>query len=205
MGKESGLLHNIWGSILKSSKLLFFSIGVLVVLIVLCYIILRYADENKSEKFIMIFGFCATIYSVFLTILLYRFISISETAFYLASNDFVENNKNEIIKNAIYISNFVKDTVNIIYSGTENPSIAIPVEFRSSIKYITSLNKSHVNEHTNLYKCKDSFYEFEKIINEINFSEVKDMSEVDKKKIDELWNISSHLLLSLNTIFKRGE
>jgi len=205
MESNESILHIISNSISKSKKLLIFSIITLTILTVVLYIIFYIFDEIHIEKFILIFGFCSTIYSVFITILLYQFISFSETEFYLDSSEYVEKNKDEIIERALNVFNFVKEVVQIIHSGTTLPEKLIPVEVRSDIQFLKSLNKSHVNEHTSLYKCKKNFAEFEHIITEINLKEITDICTLDKTKVDELWNISSRLLINLNTIFKRSE
>lgn len=207
MDSTESLWHIIKQSIKKSRKLLIFSTFIIICLTVILYILFSIDKINDHlNVFITIFGFCSTIYSVFLTILLYHFISFSDTEFIIDSNKYVERNEELIVARTLNVSNFIKEAIQLIHtnqSESSKPSKIISASVREDFLYLKNLNKNHVNERTSLYKCRNNFAEFEKIITEIQIAKVSDICTIEIDKLNELWDALMKLAMNLDTIFNK--
>ncbi|WP_242226721.1 hypothetical protein [Bacillus cereus group sp. BfR-BA-01358] len=204
MDSNESLLHIIKQSINKSRKLLIFSAVIIIILTGILYFLVSIEKiKDNLNVFITIFGFSSTIYSVFLTILLYQFISFSDTEFIIDSNKYVERNKELIISKTLNVSNFIKEAIQLVHTNPSNPSKIISADVREDFLYLKNLNKKHVNERTSLYKCRNNFKEFETIITEIQIAKVSDVCTIEIEKLDDLWNVLMELTINLNTIFNK--
>jgi len=194
-----------WESIKNSKKFLFFSFLILCSISFVFYELLQINVLSSTLNTIIVAaGFSATIYSVFLTIVLYRFISLSDAEFVINSNIYVERNKQEIISKALRLSNFMMEAINDKHSSDQKRNI-IPGEIRSDFIYIKSLNKKHVNERTSLYQCKETFNTLESLISETKIHEVADINNVSLEKLNEIWVVLIELTTHLDTIFNNKE
>lgn len=204
MDSNESLSHIIKQSIKKSRKLLIFSVVIIICLTGILYFLVSIEKiKDHLNIFMTIFGFCSTIYSVFLTILLYHFISFSDTEFFIDSNKYVERNKELIISKTLNVSNFIKEAIQLIHTNPSNPSKIIPADVREDFLYLKNLNKTHVNERTSLYKCRHNFTELQTIITETKITKVPDVCTIEIERLDELWNVLIELTTNLNTIFNK--
>ncbi|MED1381731.1 hypothetical protein COL41_28910 [Bacillus mycoides] len=204
MDSTESLLHIIKQSIKKSWKLIIFSAVIIICLTIILYLLfLNDKIQGHLDTFMTIFGFCSTIYSVFLTILLYQFISFSDTEFIIDSNKYVERNKELIMDKTLNVSNFIKEAIQLIHTDESRASKIISADVREDFLYLKNLNKNHINERTSLYKCRKNFAEFETIVAEIQIAKVSDICTIEIEKLVELWSVLMELTLNLNTIFNK--
>lgn len=204
MDSNESIWHIVKQSIKKSKKLLTFSVIVMMILSIALYSLFEINTlELYLNKFILIFGFSATIYSVLLTILLYHFISFSDTEFMIDSNKYVERNKEIILNKALSLSNFLKEGIQLIHTNEKKAVKVITADIREDLLYLKNLNKKHVNEKTSLYKCRREFSELDTIISDTNITQVKDLCTIEVEKLDEMWRVLIALTTNLNTIFNK--
>lgn len=196
---------DFWESIKNSKKFLFYSFLILCISSIVFFKLLEIDALNSTlNNIIIVLGFSATIYSVFLTIVLYRFISLSDAEFVINSNIYVEKNKQEIISKALKLSNFMMDAINDKHNLQPKANI-IPGEIRSDFIYLKNLNKKHVNERTSLYQCKETFNKLESLISETKIHEVAEVHKISLEKLNEIWEVLIELTTHLDTIFNNKE
>lgn len=202
---KGGILLGFKESVNNSRKFLGISSVILIIMSTIIYLLSKIDVLNSLiNTTIALMGFSATIYSVFLTIVLFRFISLSDAEFVLNSNLYVERNKQEIIAKILRLSNFMRDEISDKHSEVPKTKL-IPGEIRDDLIYIKTLNKKHVNERTSLYQCKESFNTLENLITETRIHEIADYKNIEVEKIVKILEVLIELTTNLDTIFNNKE
>lgn len=154
------------------------------------------------EGFILLVGFTTTIYSVFLTILLFNFLSMSKAKFLLNSKQYVERNQQEIMEKVIALSNMVGQ---LVKNKKNNSKEDILDEFSDYFHYIKTINDKYTNEQTVLSQCKDTFKTLVESVEKSGLLTAKDIQEIELGKLVDIKGILIELTLSLDTIFNDKE